>query len=98
MKNPLTIWLCEVVKKGGKWNQSECHEDRETKCGSLNEKGLIDLNTRSPASRSIREGLRGVAWLEGVCHWGSCKGRFGGFKDPHDSQLALSASCSWIRL
>lgn len=40
MKNPLTIWFCEVVKKGGIWDQSECHEDRETKCGSLNEKGL----------------------------------------------------------
>ena len=39
----------------------------------MNENGLhrlIDLSVLFPVSRTVREGLGGVALLEEVCHWG----------------------------
>lgn len=61
-------------------------------CGDLNENGpqrLIDLNTWSPVSGTVWEGLRAMALLE-ICHWVWAL-RFS--KAPHHSQLALSALC-----
>jgi hypothetical protein len=57
---------------------------------------LIYLNTWSPVSGTISEGLRSVALLAEVCHWG--KGWDLMLKSLGHSYLAFSGSCLLIRM